>query len=153
TRPSPLPVPRLPCGCRPAACPRPSFWALLPATSPARRRVTAAHRPAARLAHTLRLWEAMSSVNCRTCTGHAGRRREGHLDQHGTGRVGKSEPFDVAVGFWWRFSRYELQAGCIRPASSATLEWYDPWAAYRDSRERGAATQTLPYQSLLDLLH
>lgn len=63
-----------------------------------------------------------------------------------------SEPFEVAAGFWWRFSRYELRGEYLRPASGATFTWYDPWEAYRASWKQGVATDTLPYQSLLNLL-
>lgn len=63
-----------------------------------------------------------------------------------------SEPFGVAAGFWWRFSRYELRGEYLRPAPGATFTWYDPWEAYRAARTQGIGADTLPYQSLLNLL-
>ena len=35
------------------------------------------------------------------------------------------EPF---AGQWWKFTRYELKDGYIRPAPDATLSEYDPWS-------------------------
>ncbi len=61
------------------------------------------------------------------------------------------EPFDVASGAWWRFDRYEIRDEAIRPEHGASLEEYDPWQEYRESRLPGS-TQAPPYQSLLDLL-
>ena len=52
-------------------------------------------------------------------------------------------------GDWWRFDRYEIKDGVIRPAASARLEWYDPWLAYRQVEyQKGAAP---PYEDLLKL--
>src|SRR3954449_4786666 len=52
-------------------------------------------------------------------------------------------------GDWWRFDRYEIKDGVIRPAASARLEWYDPWLAYRQVQfQKGAAP---PYADLLKL--
>ena len=52
-------------------------------------------------------------------------------------------------GDWWRFDRYEIKDGVIRPAASACLEWYDPWLAYRQVEyQKGAAP---PYEDLLKL--
>ena len=53
-------------------------------------------------------------------------------------------------GGWWRFSRYELRGGVIRPAENANLEWYDPWELYR-IRAQDTEVQP-PYQSLIALL-
>src|SRR5882672_9075408 len=59
------------------------------------------------------------------------------------------ETLQIASGAWWRFSRYELEDGYLRPARAAKLEAYDPWAEYwRSSEERLAP----PYESLLALL-
>lgn len=75
-----------------------------------------------------------------------------------------SEPFDINRGTWWRFSRYQLKDGYIRPVKGAKLEEYDPWQAYRESWEFDPAMDTLPrwanrrkqdspYQSLLNLIN
>jgi hypothetical protein len=70
-------------------------------------------------------------------------------------------PFNVYQGGWWRFSKYELRDGYIRPAPKAQLEIYDPWAAYQSSWEYDPESATPyieqrtsapPYQSLLALL-
>lgn len=53
-------------------------------------------------------------------------------------------------GGWWRFSRYEIRNGAIRPAENGSLEQYDPWDLYRISK-RDSGTSP-PYQSLLALL-
>ncbi len=71
-------------------------------------------------------------------------------------------PFSVYQGYWWRFSKYELRDGYIRPAPKAELEEYDPWAAYHASwnYDPDSATPYVeqrtsapPYQSLLTLFH
>jgi len=51
---------------------------------------------------------------------------------------------------WWRFSRYEIHDGAIRPAGNGSLEQYDPWDLYRIS---GLDAETpSPYISLVQLL-
>ncbi len=60
-------------------------------------------------------------------------------------------PFEVAVGWWKRFSRYEIRDGYILPARGAKLSRYDPWADYRVARS-GTKEQQPPYQILLELL-
>ena len=71
-------------------------------------------------------------------------------------------PFSVYQGNWWRFSKYELRDGDIRPAPKAELEVYDPWAAYHASWDYDPDSATPfseqrasapPYQSLLTLFH
>ena len=42
------------------------------------------------------------------------------------------QTLDPFVGQWWRFTRYELKDGYIRPTPDAELSAYDPW---RDSRQ------------------
>jgi hypothetical protein len=37
---------------------------------------------------------------------------------------------------WWRFSRYEIQAGVIRPASGSRLIPYDPWIEFQQVRNQ-----------------
>ena len=61
------------------------------------------------------------------------------------------QSLDLAGGGWWRFDRYEVRNGYIRPARGAVLTIYDPWAAYREAR---AARQekAAPYQSLLTFI-
>ena len=38
------------------------------------------------------------------------------------------EPLKPLTGQWWKFTRYELKDGYIRPAPDATLSAYDPWS-------------------------
>ncbi len=58
---------------------------------------------------------------------------------------------EIATGMWWRFERYEIWDGCIRPASGAKLKPYDPWDEYR--KALGARKQVpTPYESLFSLL-
>ena len=38
------------------------------------------------------------------------------------------KPLKPLVGQWWKFTRYELKDGYIRPAPDATLSAYDPWS-------------------------
>src|SRR3954447_22552118 len=52
-------------------------------------------------------------------------------------------------GDWWRFDRYEIKDGAIRPAASARLEWYDPWLAYRQVEYQKDTAP--PYKDLLTL--
>lgn len=61
---------------------------------------------------------------------------------------------DVTVGDWWRFDRYEVRDGYIRPAPRAKLQRYDPWEAYQAGKAPGRKRrkQAPPYQSLLDIL-
>jgi hypothetical protein len=60
------------------------------------------------------------------------------------------EPFDTLAGHWWRFDRYEMTDGYLRPRKGARLRTYDPWALFRDSRR--ARGPDAPYQSLLNLV-
>ena len=55
---------------------------------------------------------------------------------------------DFATEQWWRFDRYELRDGVIRPAVGAALEVYDPWREYRHRRSQEGVG---PYQDLLNL--
>jgi hypothetical protein len=50
-----------------------------------------------------------------------------------------SRPGLPGIGYWWRFSAYEMRDMVIGPAAGARLEQYDPWASPK------------AYQSLLDL--
>ncbi len=64
------------------------------------------------------------------------------------------------VGFWWKFDRYEVCDGWIRPAEGATLERYDPWANYAkawdtpNAAEVGTKRRTVAaYQELMELVN
>jgi hypothetical protein len=57
-----------------------------------------------------------------------------------------------ALGTWWRFDRYELHDGYVRPSPGAHLQSYDPWAAYWEARSgRGGGAGLTPYESLFEL--
>lgn len=53
---------------------------------------------------------------------------------------------------WWRFSRYELHDGYIRPARGAKLEEYTPWDLHARSRDTRQRHRQPPYQELATLL-
>jgi len=55
------------------------------------------------------------------------------------------------IGDWWRFDRYIIEDGAIRPAEGSRLSTYDPWADYEASRLHGGG-QEAPYQTLLSLV-
>lgn len=57
---------------------------------------------------------------------------------------------DLLLGGWYRFSRYELHDGYIRPVESAELESYDPWVTYHHAWEHTSEKKT-PLVQLLDL--
>ena len=57
---------------------------------------------------------------------------------------------DTATGEWWRFNRYEIKDGAIRPAAGAQLEWYDPWRPFRETKKYKDVAS--PYQGLLQLV-
>jgi hypothetical protein len=60
-------------------------------------------------------------------------------------------PWGFAGGSWWRFSRYEIRDGYLRPAPEAQLERYNPLEAHRRLRE-GRSDSEAPYVSLLAVL-
>ena len=60
------------------------------------------------------------------------------------------EPFDQLAGHWWRFDRYEMKEGYLRPMRGAGLYTYDPWELFRESRTAREADP--PYQLLLNLV-
>ena len=74
-------------------------------------------------------------------------------DMHWTDmdQASSREPFDVAEGHWWRFDAYVIRDGCVRPASGARLEAYDPWDQYRAARD-GNLRADPPYASLVELV-
>jgi hypothetical protein len=51
---------------------------------------------------------------------------------------------------WWKFDRYEIADGYIRPAAGAHLETYDPWEQHRKSGIDSSIRP--PYEALLELL-
>jgi hypothetical protein len=59
----------------------------------------------------------------------------------------------LAVGRWWRWSRYELRDGYIRPAPGVRLSVYDPWKRWLDNRPLGRRSDDgTPYRALLNML-
>lgn len=64
---------------------------------------------------------------------------------------------NVTTGRWWRWTRYEIRDGYIRPARGAQLRIYDPWKVWVETRPLARSSnqrklQETPYQSLLALL-
>jgi len=59
----------------------------------------------------------------------------------------------VETARWWRFSRYEIVAGVVRPSAGAEAEEYDPWQLYTSGRRRGQHGDRIaaPYQDLVNL--
>ena len=53
-------------------------------------------------------------------------------------------------GRWWRFDKYEIRGGALRPAPSTQLKAYDPWKRYLRSRTRGQETLP-PYAEFVNL--
>jgi hypothetical protein len=53
-------------------------------------------------------------------------------------------------GEWWRFDRYEIERGCIRPAAGARLESYDPWQEFLQSHKETRGQP--PYRDLVVLM-
>ena len=69
----------------------------------------------------------------------------------------RSKSRNLAAGRWWRWSRYELRDGYIRPTSGARLRVYDPWKLWLNTRPVGRRSDqgvrgTTPYRALLDML-
>ena len=70
----------------------------------------------------------------------------------------KSNARALATGSWWRFSRYEIRDGYIRPALGARLRRYDPWKRWLKTRavsrrSDGSVRGATPYRELLELLN
>jgi hypothetical protein len=57
---------------------------------------------------------------------------------------------NLGTARWWRFDRYELRDGFLRPASGASLESFDPWLPYWTGREGHVAEP--PYAELATLV-
>lgn len=55
-----------------------------------------------------------------------------------------------SAGRWWRFDKYEIRGGALRPAPGALLTAYDPWMLYLRSRTRGDETLP-PYAEFVNL--
>jgi len=63
----------------------------------------------------------------------------------------------LAVGRWWRWSKYELRGGYLRPAPTARLHFYDPRKLWLRTRPVGRSSaqkgkSLTPYGSLLEML-
>jgi hypothetical protein len=56
---------------------------------------------------------------------------------------------ELSGGNWWRFTRYEVREGIIRPATGTRLQKYDPWAKGKPGKHNVEST---PYRSLLTLV-
>ena len=52
---------------------------------------------------------------------------------------------EQVIGRWWRFERYQVRDGYIRPAPGADWEPYDPWKAHRLQKRP-------PYLELVDAI-
>lgn len=56
------------------------------------------------------------------------------------------------AGQWWRFGRYVLRRGVIRPEIATPCAEYNPWAGYEAAwGHRRVAGKTAPYHSLIEL--
>jgi hypothetical protein len=66
-------------------------------------------------------------------------------------KEGIKQDFNVLVGRWWRFQRYELRDGIIRPVRGAKLAEYDPWKEFYDAQAR-YKDRLRPYTELVNLV-
>jgi hypothetical protein len=57
---------------------------------------------------------------------------------------------NVFGGKWWRFDRYEVKDGRIRPIEGLPLRIYEPWGAYH--APQGKKPRKQPYHSLIELV-
>ena len=62
------------------------------------------------------------------------------------------KPVEIRSQLWWKFSRYELRDGYIRPARAAKLLRYQPWDAHWQARRHPGRKQQSPYFSLTTLV-
>jgi hypothetical protein len=69
------------------------------------------------------------------------------LDKQMTTRV----QVQIYESDWWRFERYELKSGKIRPARNANGGRYEPWKMYESSKVETKGIS--PYAELLTLLN
>lgn len=60
------------------------------------------------------------------------------------------EEFSPGEGHWWRFDRYEVEDGYIRPAPDAHLDRYNPWKHF-PAQSRGRVDASSLYLSLCNL--
>ena len=58
----------------------------------------------------------------------------------------------ILTGSWWKFDRYELRDGMIRPARGAKLSRYDPWED-QNSAAPLQQDRVPAYRSLLDMVN
>lgn len=58
----------------------------------------------------------------------------------------------ILTGNWWKFDRYELRDGMIRPARGAKLSRYDPWEDQNPAAPLQQA-RVPAYRSLLDMVN
>jgi hypothetical protein len=64
---------------------------------------------------------------------------------------------NLARGRWWRWTKYELRDGYLRPAPGSRLHSYDPWKLWLRTRPVGRSSaqkekNQTPYGSLLEML-
>ena len=65
----------------------------------------------------------------------------------------------LATGRWWRWTKYELRDGYLRPAPGARLHIYDPWKLWLQTRPVGRRSDQTdheggtPYRALLEMLN
>jgi hypothetical protein len=50
------------------------------------------------------------------------------------GQIREPGRLELVEVTWWKFDKYEIRNGYIRPASDARLSEYDPWAKYDQSK-------------------
>ena len=64
----------------------------------------------------------------------------------------RTETWDwvVAGGCWWRFDRYRVKDGYLRPVAGARIETYRPWAQYTGTKIRGDEWRP-PYADFVNL--
>jgi hypothetical protein len=58
----------------------------------------------------------------------------------------------ILAGNWWKFDRYELRDGMIRPARGAKLSRYDPWE-HQNPATPLQQDRVPAYRSLLDIVN
>lgn len=69
-----------------------------------------------------------------------------------SGRIAGPATDFGALGRWWRYERYEVRDGFVRPAPGARGAPYDPWTDYLAARSGwGGGGGKAPYESLLEL--
>ncbi len=62
----------------------------------------------------------------------------------------RTQPLEANIGCWWRFDRYVVENGWIRPARDASLTCYQVWEEFAESKRYNR--EPPPYASLLKLL-